>query len=110
MYIEGGVLACSVLEWCLHACSADPFWNEIIGLERSRQGTSKRLPEPPMKNKVNTRRPTDFSKSCPGLNYVYKVKPFEIDSDYISTRYDIETSVIIPLESPHNLAHVAHTD
>ena len=46
MYIEGGMLACSVLEWCLHACSTNPFWNEIIGLERSRQGTSKRPPEP----------------------------------------------------------------
>ena len=28
MYIEGGMLACSVLEWCLHACSTNPFWNE----------------------------------------------------------------------------------
>ena len=50
MYIEGGECshACA-LEWCLHAYSANPFWNEIIGLERSRQGTSKRPPEAPGK-------------------------------------------------------------
>ena len=48
--------------------------------------------------------------SCPGLIYVQKIKPFEFDNEYVSTLYDIETSVIIPLESPHNLAHVAHTD
>ena len=33
---------------CMHVPPTH-FWNEIIGLERSRQGTSKRPPEPPGK-------------------------------------------------------------
>ena len=62
MYIEGGMLACSVLEWCLHACSTQPFLERIIGLERSRQGTSKRPPEP---HSQSCERTTDIRLAVP---------------------------------------------
>ena len=102
--------ACA-LEWCLHACSTNPyFWNEIIGLERSRQGTSKRPPETPGKtNQTLVERRISRRAALVGTTSK-KLNPLSLTTSTYRPYTISKLRSLIPLESPHNPAHVAHTD
>ena len=83
----------------------------IFGTESSASSARDKGPlRGPLNPRPKTCKPL-IGRSCkaPQNDRLHEIS-FEFDNDYVSTLYDIETSVIIPLESPHNPAHVAHTD